>query len=74
MSAVLKGERMRKCLKRQNDHMITRRLTRMNLLVSGNALLLACAAFSTSRLVTYRANTVAPAGQALMISINSVPP
>lgn len=55
------------------EQSITRRLTRMNLLVSGTALLLACAAFSTYDWVTYRANTVrARAGQALMISINSV--
>lgn len=45
----------------------------MNLLVSGIALLLACAAFSAYDWVTYRENTIrARSGQALMISINSV--
>ena len=58
---------------RVGEQSITSRLTRMNLLVSGIALLLACAAFSTYDWVTFRANTVrARAGQALMISINSV--
>lgn len=55
-----------------SDQSITRSLTHMNLMVSGTALLLACAAFSTYDWVTYRANTVrARAGQALMISLNS---
>jgi hypothetical protein len=42
-------------LKQQTSQQsITRQLTRMNLLVSGIALLLACAAFSAYDWVTYR--------------------
>jgi hypothetical protein len=62
-------------MQKSGEQSITRRLTRMNLLVSGTALFLACAAFSMYDWETYRANTIrARAGQALMISLNSAMP
>jgi hypothetical protein len=40
----------------RHNHTISRRLTGMNMLVSGTALLLACSAFIAYDMVTFQAN------------------
>src|SRR6267143_6650229 len=57
------------------DHSITKKLTRMNMLVSGAALLIACVAFVAYDLVTFRQAMVYNLSiQAQMAGSNSVSP
>src|SRR5713226_9564234 len=58
---------------RFRDYSITKKLTWMNMLVSGSALLLACAAFVTYELVAFRETMVRSLSiQAQIIGSNSV--
>jgi hypothetical protein len=57
------------------DYSITKKLTRMNMLVSGAALFVACAAFAAYDLVTFRQAMVYNLSiQAQMAGSNSVSP
>src|SRR6266446_6812957 len=57
---------------RVRDYSITKKLTLMNMLVSGAALLLACAAFMAYELTTFRASMVSSLSiQAQIVGANS---